>query len=31
MRSFPWLGLYMRTIGAKVAWDQVCLLKKEGG
>jgi hypothetical protein len=30
MRSFPWLGLYMRTIGAKVAWDQVSS-KKGGG
>jgi hypothetical protein len=31
MRSFLWIGLDMRTARAKVAWDQVCLLKNEGG
>jgi hypothetical protein len=31
MRSFLWTGLDMRTARAKVAWDQVCLLKNEGG
>ena len=31
MRSFLCSGSDMRTIGAKVAWDQVCLPKKEGG
>jgi hypothetical protein len=31
MRSFLWSGSDMRTTRAKVAWDQVCLSKKEGG
>jgi hypothetical protein len=31
MKSFLWSGSDMRTIRAKVAWDQVCLPKKEGG
>jgi len=31
MKSFLWSGSDMRTTGAKVAWDQVCLPKKEGG
>jgi hypothetical protein len=31
MKSFLWSGSDMRTTGAKVAWDQICLLKKEGG
>ena len=31
MRSFLWSGSYMRTTGAKVAWDQVCLPKKGRG
>jgi len=31
MKSFLWSGSDMRTTGAKVVWDQVCLLKKEGG
>ena len=31
MRSFLWSGSDMRTTGAKVTWDQVCLPKKEGG
>jgi len=31
MRSFLWSGSAMRTTRAKVAWEQVCLLKKEGG
>jgi len=31
MRSFLCSGSDMRTIGAKVAWDQVYLPKKEGG
>jgi len=31
MKSFLWSGSDMRTTGAKVACDQVCLPKKEGG
>ena len=31
MLYFLWSGSDMRTNGAKVAWDQVCLPKKEGG
>jgi hypothetical protein len=31
MKSFLWSSSDMRTTGAKVAWDQVCLSKKEGG
>jgi hypothetical protein len=31
MKSFLWSGSYMRTTKAKVAWDQTCLPKKEGG
>jgi hypothetical protein len=31
MKSFLWSGSDMRTTEAKVAWDQVCLPKKEGG
>jgi len=31
MRSFLWSGSDMRTTRVKVAWDQVCLPKKEGG
>jgi hypothetical protein len=31
MKSFLWSGSDMRTTGAKVAWDQVCLPKNEGG
>jgi hypothetical protein len=31
MKSFLWSGSDMRTTRAKVAWDQVCLPKKEGG
>jgi len=31
MRSFLWSSSDMRTTKAKVAWDQVCLPKKEGG
>jgi hypothetical protein len=31
MRSFLWSRSNMRTIRAKVTWDQVCLPKKEGG
>jgi hypothetical protein len=31
MKSFVWSGSDMRTTGAKVAWDQVYLSKKEGG
>jgi len=31
MRSFLWSSSYMRTTGAKVAWDRVCLPKNEGG
>jgi hypothetical protein len=31
MKSFLWSGSDMRNIGAKMAWDQVCLPKKEGG
>ena len=31
MKSFLWSGSDMRTTCAKVAWDQVCFPKKEGG
>jgi len=31
MRSFLWSSSNMRTTGAKVAWNQVCLPKNEGG
>ena len=31
MRSFLWSGSDMSTTRAKVAWDQVCFPKKEGG
>jgi hypothetical protein len=31
MKSFLWSGSDMRTTGTKVAWDHVCLPKKEGG
>jgi hypothetical protein len=31
MKSFLLSGSNMRNIGAKVAWDQVCLPKKKGG
>ena len=31
MRSFLWSGSDMSTTRAKVAWDQVCLPRKEGG
>jgi len=30
MKSFLWSGSDMRTTGAKGAWDQTCLPKKEG-
>jgi hypothetical protein len=31
MRSFMWSSSDMRTTGAKMAWDQVCLPKEEWG
>ncbi|GAB2270673.1 hypothetical protein Dimus_038873 [Dionaea muscipula] len=31
MRSFLWQGVEMKPVGAKVAWDQVCLPRREGG
>ncbi|GAB2276072.1 hypothetical protein Dimus_039168 [Dionaea muscipula] len=31
MRSFLWQGVELKPVGAKVAWDQVCLPRRGGG